>query len=456
MLAKLIVSFFSLNGPILLLLFFTTVYLGLALKLRRMLNSSNVNLQSRLPFIDAKLLEKLLRSSLIEKSNIILNSVLIGVHLLLLLVSLLLVSNLHSHASGYLALTGNVSVPTVGFSSNYQALINSKKQAEELRSYCKANRLNSICEINDQINQQISQKLENWRTHQKLDKNDLKENDLNEKVNDLMKVCTKEEFWQNSNKKSGKKSDKSDLFNNFYFTELDKLLSGQIGATSAFIGIIAILLSLAHYADTLMAAVLEFKINKLIKNPNVNYRELNRTHIVERVLTPFAIYLDFKHFDSPTYLWFTISWSLLDIVSRLSYLRRLSNEKRFQTTLILNDLLKAKVIFYSLFLLLSSYLMSLSELSSTGRLPDSVKIFNLFYSLLLFLQTLSDYERVLNQENRSINLDLNNNKVTSRNGRLQANMTSFNTFNTFNKCNHHSRSTSSILQPVCNDLSRRY
>ena len=475
MLTKLIVNFFSLNGPIFFLLFCGTVYLVLAIKLKRMLNSRNFDLQSRIPLIDTTLLEKLLRTQLFEKTNLILNSVLIGFHLLLLLlVSLLFVSSFGSHGSSFLSLAGNGSVLNFGFSSNYQALINIKKQAEELKTYCQANHLNSICEINDQINQQISKKLENLRIRQpKLDKNDLKDagdpkesqnfNDknveLNKKAaNDLnaiqqcRNVYLKEQLLQDRNSEQ-KANDKTDFFTNFYLTELDQLLSGQIGA--ALLGIIAVLLSLIHYSDTVLSTFLECKINKLIKNPKVNYHELNYTHIFERVLTPFAIYFDFKHPQNPAYLWFTISWSLLNIVSRFGYLRRLSNEKRFQTTLLLDDLLKTKVIFYSSLLLLTSYQMSLNSLTSINQLPNSVKIFNLFYSLLLFLISLSDYEKVLKQENRPINLDIgpdmNNNRVASSNGLLQPNMTNFNKYN-----NQTSRSTGSLLQPICNNLSRRY
>lgn len=428
------------------LLVCSTIYLALILISKRLNILNNPDASGSIKP------NKLFESNIIEKFNIILHRCLIGLHLVLL-VSLLFVSTVYSLDTSYLSLTGNESMLNLNLNNSYQTLIIGEKQVDLFKRFCESKHQGSVCELNGQISRGPNHVLTCRCAQRKTNKNDLKESDLRDEtdLNDR-KQCKGHFYSRDFFTKNDQMSDKHLVDNRGSIgdlAELNRLLFIQIAST--LLAIVAILLSLLHYADTLVKLIIEFKLNR---NYSVNYLELqslelDNTHIVERVLTPFYIYFDFKYFNSSTSLWFTIAWSLLHIVIRTRYFTRSTNEKLFKYRPLLADTLQIKVIFYSSFLLLSNYMMVTTQ--SEQILPNSIKIFNLVYSLILFLVSLSDWETAtiaISAIRSQASLDSNNNLLSSSNRNSKSNWSNFNKDNEF-------IDNSTPLQPVCAHINRR-
>lgn len=392
-----VINFFSLNRPTGLLIFFSFIYLVLILKLKKILVVNNL--------INRPYLDQFLKSNKINKINFILHSSLIAFHLLLFFLLFTSKFNLFGFrlGSNYSPLSNNVSNVLI-VSNDGQTLINSKNQAILSKNNCEANHFSSIWTLNKRMDFQIN--VGKFKKDQKFNdlkeylKNDLNKNELNYELNDeLEDNDLKNDELNELNKLDRNDQSKKSNKHKKLISKEDQLIFGQIEAI--FLDFIIICLILINCSDTLISSIFEFKIKRKL---NLNYQETNHTHIIERVLTPFIIYLDFKYFNNPIYLYFTISWSLLNIFSRFCYLKRLNNTRCFQDQLLLNDLLRAKVLFFSFLLLLTSYLMSLNDLRSVEQLPNSVKSICLFYSLIMFLISLNDWEQLLKQKDRTINL----------------------------------------------------
>lgn len=461
MLIKLLFEFFYLNGPVFVLLFFSTIYTIVALKLKSVTKPKG----SKSPIIGEELDKLLFDLNLIEKLNTIFNYFLIGIHLILL-VSLLFTSNIFSFGSTSTSINVNKLITNLNLPDNYDALINNKKQVDLLKNFCTTNHLNSICEVNNQINDLINEKLKNIQLSRKGTslKSQLDDKiNLNESGRCKGKTFYSKDYLSNREldqdlKPDDDKNDKNildqedDLFNRFYLSALDQILSAQIRTT--FLGFITIFISLVHYFDTFMSCLFELKINNKQK---VNHLESNYTHLLERILTPFYIYFDFRAFNSPTYLWFSISWCLLHITQRLTYVKEIRNEKAFKPKQLLNSLMQKKLIFYGVRLLLASYLITSNDLNSLNQVSRPIRLFNLAFGLILFLSSLVDLEEIAKLKDQEVSLDQNNNISSIQPRKLSfniSNSTHINHNNYYN--NNHIKHTNSFHQPVCTNLNRRF